>query len=214
MRFERLASLFHISFSFVPLTWWERPQTFSIKRLHIRENGWVIDETRSQVTGSDTTTCNAEFLIFPAAWGIRIQPTFSRACRKRRLIMGYKLSYTTGLLYAWSSCMQWGVWVWTIGHWVVLVQVIHCSKGGWVLFLNSQWYPWEEIMSYSHRRKSDIPVTHSSPLSTWLSILFFFFFPVKTTQGRFMGFVGGGDNIAIATALPPSSFMYCIVNIK
>ena len=30
----------------------------------------------------------------------------SCACRKRRLIMGYKLSYTTGLLYAWCSCMQ------------------------------------------------------------------------------------------------------------
>ena len=29
-----------------------------------------------------------------------------------------------------------------------------------------------------------------------------------------MGFVGGGRNIAIATALPPSSFVYCIVNIK
>ena len=26
-------------------------------------------------------------------------------CHKRRLIMGYKLSYTTGSLYAWSSCM-------------------------------------------------------------------------------------------------------------
>ena len=30
-----------------------------------------------------------------------------------------------------------------------------------------------------------------------------------------MGFVGGGGNIAtIATALPPPSFVYCIVNIK
>ena len=29
-----------------------------------------------------------------------------------------------------------------------------------------------------------------------------------------MGFVGGGDNIAIATALPPSSFVYCIVNTR
>ena len=29
-----------------------------------------------------------------------------------------------------------------------------------------------------------------------------------------MGFVGGGGNIAIATALLPSSFVYCIVNIK
>ena len=57
------------------------------------------------------------------------------ACRKRRLIKGYKLSYTTGNLYAWLSCMQWGVWVWTVGYRVVLVQVIYCSKGGWVLFL-------------------------------------------------------------------------------
>ena len=29
-----------------------------------------------------------------------------------------------------------------------------------------------------------------------------------------MGFVGGGGNISIATALPPSSFVYCILNIK
>ena len=29
-----------------------------------------------------------------------------------------------------------------------------------------------------------------------------------------MGFVVGGGNIAIATALPPSSFFYSIVNIK
>ena len=29
-----------------------------------------------------------------------------------------------------------------------------------------------------------------------------------------MGFVGGCGNIAIATALPPSSFEYCIINIK
>ena len=29
-----------------------------------------------------------------------------------------------------------------------------------------------------------------------------------------MGFVGGGGNIAIATPLPPSSLVYCIVNTK
>ena len=29
-----------------------------------------------------------------------------------------------------------------------------------------------------------------------------------------MGFVGGGGNIAIATALPPSSFVHCFINIK
>ena len=94
----------------------------------------------------------------PVAWGDQNSANVcSCACRKRRLIIGYKLSNTTGLLYAWSSCMQWGVWVWTVGHWVVLVQVIYCSKGGWVIFFKkNQWHPWEEIMSYSHSRKPDI----------------------------------------------------------
>ena len=119
----------------------------------------------------------------PVAWG---DQNSANVCpctfRKRRLIIGYKLSYTTGLLYAWSSCMQWGVWVWTVGHWVVLVQVIYWSKGGWVIFFTkNQRHPWEQIMSYSHSRKPDLPVTHSSPLSTWLSVLFFFSSPAKTT---------------------------------
>ena len=34
------------------------------------------------------------------------------------------------------------------------------------------------------------------------------------TRRTVVGFVGGGGNIAIVTALPPSSFVYCIVNIK
>ena len=70
-------------------------------------------------------------------------------------------------------------------------------------------------MSYSHSRKPDILVTHSSPLSTWLSILFVFSSQLKPRcEGRVNGFVGGDSNIAIATALLPSSFVYCIVNIK
>ena len=68
-------------------------------------------------------------------------------------------------------------------------------------------------MSYS--RKPDLPVSHSSPLSTWLSVLIIFSSTAKTTlSGQGYGFVGGGGNIAIATALSPSSFVYCIVNIK
>ena len=112
------------------------------------------------------------------------------ACRKRRLFMGYELSYTTGLLYAWSSCMQWGVWVWTVAHWVVLVQVIILFQRRMSCFLKrTNSIPWEEIMSYSHSRKPDLPVTHHSPLSTWLSVLFFFSSPAKTTlTGRGYGF--------------------------
>ena len=43
---------------------------------------------------------------------------------------------------------------------------------------------------------------------------FFFSPPLKPRcQGRVIGFVGGGGNIAIATALPPSFRVYCVVNI-
>ena len=70
-------------------------------------------------------------------------------------------------------------------------------------------------MSYSHSRKPDLPVTDSSPLCTWLSILFFFPPLLKPCcQGRVMGLVGGGGSIAIATALPPSLFVHSIVNIE
>ena len=70
-------------------------------------------------------------------------------------------------------------------------------------------------MSYSHSRKLDLHVTHSSPFSTWLSVLFFFYSPLKPhCQDTVMGIVDGGGNIAIATALLPLNFVYCIVNIK
>ena len=66
-------------------------------------------------------------------------------------------------------------------------------------------------MNYSHIRKPDLPVTHSSPLSTCS----FFPPPLKPRcQGGVMAFVGGGSKIAIATDLTPSSFEYYIVNIK
>ena len=70
------------------------------------------------------------------------------------------------------------------------------------------------MLSYSHSRKPDLPVTHSSPFSTWLSVLLFFFLTLNShCQGRVMGFVGGCGSIAIATALPPY-FVCCLVNIK
>ena len=43
-------------------------------------------------------------LMPPVAWGDQNSANVCPcACRKRRLIMGYKLSYTTDLLYAWTS---------------------------------------------------------------------------------------------------------------
>ena len=126
------------------------------------------------------------------------------ACRKRRLIMGYKLSYTTGLLHTWSSCLQWGVWVWTVGHWVVLVQVIYCSKGGSVLFskeptaCRDQRSPWEKILSYSHSLKPDLSITHSSPLSTWLSILLFFVCRIQWSNVR--GLAGNLSDLTVASS--------------
>ena len=133
-----------------------------------------------------------EWRITPVAYGVQNSANVCPcACRKRRLIMGYKPSYTTGLLYAWSSCMQWDVWIWTVGHWVVLVQVIYFSKGGWsrVLFLKNQRRRWEEIMSYSHSHKPDLPVTHSSSLRTGLAHSSFFSSPAKTTlSGQGYGF--------------------------
>ena len=68
---------------------------------------------------------------------------------------------------------------------------------------------WEEIQSYSHSRNPDFPITHFSPFRMWIIILFFFSPPLKPRcQGRVMYFVGGGGNIAIATALPPS---FCVL---
>ena len=46
-------------------------------------------------------------IITPVAWGDQnLTNVYPCTCRKRRLIIGYKLSNTTGLLYTWSSCMQ------------------------------------------------------------------------------------------------------------
>ena len=48
-----------------------------------------------------------QFNSTPVAWGDQNSANVCPCtCRKRRLIIGYKLSNTTGLLYAWSSCMQ------------------------------------------------------------------------------------------------------------
>ena len=57
----------------------------------------------------------------------------------------------------------------------------------------------------------NLPVTHFSSFSTWRCVLLSVSSPIKPSyKGRVMGFVGGGGNIAIATALHPSfCVLYC-----
>ena len=55
---------------------------------------------------------------------------------------------------------------------MVLVQVIYCSKGGGVIFLKEPAASLRgdpELQAYIHSRKPDLPVSHSSPFSSWLS---------------------------------------------
>ena len=64
-------------------------------------------------------------------------------------------------------------------------------------------------------RGINLPVTHSSSLVRGLAYSYFFPPWLKPRcQGRVRGFVGGDGNIAIATALLPSSCLYCSVNIR
>ena len=78
--------------------------------------------------------CTILQIFPPVVWGLEFSQHFPCACRKSRLIKGYELSYATGSLNAGFSCIRWGVGVWTVGHWVVPVQVIYCSIDGWILF--------------------------------------------------------------------------------
>ena len=74
----------------------------------------------------------------------------------RSRIMGYKLSYTTGSLYAWASCMQWGVWVWTVGH--------GCPGSDNILF--------QRRMSSFLKRTNCIPERRSRVTATVVSQIF------------------------------------------
>ena len=90
-----------------------------------------------------------------------------------------------------------------------------CPGSGNILFQRrmsfNQRHPCEDNLSYSHSRMPDVPVTRFSPFNRWISILFLFPTPLKPCcQSRVMGSVGGGGNIGIASALPPSfCVLYC-----
>ena len=77
----------------------------------------------------------------------------------------------------------------------------------------NQWHPWEEIHSCSHSRKPELPVTHSSTFSMWLSILFFPPLLIPRCQVSVMDFVGGGSKVAIPTTPLLLFFWFCSVNI-
>ena len=188
---KRRIILFHLNNYLGPLCIMSSPQQKSLSLIYSLWHWYILNRYISQFNWYISYWYILNSIFPPVAWGDQNWgcDTHPCACRRRRLIMRYELSYTTGLLYAWSSCMQWGVGVWTVGHWVILVKVIYCSKGVWVLFLKNQRHPWEEITSYTHSRQSDLPVTHSSPLSTWLSVLLFFSSPAETTlSGQGYGF--------------------------
>ena len=98
-----------------------------------------------------------------------------------------------------------------------------CPGSGNILFqrrMNSVFrkkrHPWEEILSYSHSRKRDLPITHFSLFSTWLGVLFFFSSPAKATlSGRGYGLVLLVAAVTLPSQLPyPHHSVYCIVNIK
>ena len=82
------------------------------------------------------------------------------------------------------SCIHWGVWVWTVRHWVVLVQVIYCSKGEWVIFVIwtngiPEWRSWVTtiVVSPIFLYLTSLP----SVRGIAYSILFF---PAETLSGR------------------------------
>ena len=68
----------------------------------------------------------------------------------------------------------------------------------------------QRLLSYSHSRQPDLPVTQFTPFSAWLILLFFFHPPLKPhCQDRVIGFVSGGGNIAVAIVLSQYNTM-CI----
>ena len=132
------------------------------------------------------------------------------ACRKRRLIKGYKLSYTTGFIVCLAflhAVRRMSLDSWALG----------CPGSGNILFQRRMSSFFSRTNGIPERRsrvtacrKPDLPVTHSSPFSTWLSAIFFPAALKPRCQGRVMGFFGDGVNIAIA--LPYSSsvcLLYC-----
>ena len=135
------------------------------------------------------------------------------------LMIFSRLLIMHGLVQCFSNYLMWRTIVCRTGKFF-----FQCARdwqakqaGPLLLFLFSGKYPHTGRQWYvtSHSRKPDLPVTHFSPFSTWLSVLLFFFSPLlkPRCQGRVTCFVGGGGNIAIATAKPPSFCVYCVVNI-
>ena len=135
-------------------------------------------------------------------------------CRKRRLIMLYILSYTTGLLYAWSSCMQWGVWVWTVGRLVNYPG--YGNIGGWDLFIKGQTASLRgdpELQAQSSARAS-LKLTPCTPYGTSITYSSFLPPPGKplVKAGLWVLLLAA---VTLESKLPDHHhFVYCILNIK
>ena len=70
-------------------------------------------------------------------------------------------------------------------------------------------------MSYSHSSKPNLPVTHSSPLSAWLSVLFCFFPPPLNHAVRAGLWVLLVALVTLPSQLPyPHRRLCIVVNIK
>ena len=76
------------------------------------------------------------------------------------------------------SCMQSGVWVRTVVHFVFLIYGIYCSKGGWVFFLIviTLIITWHDIIPPSRRGMQDqrwtwVTAAVSNPIFPQLTFL-------------------------------------------
>ena len=77
------------------------------------------------------------------------------------------------------------------------------NRGGVLFFEPTEYLRGDPALHLQSQLK--LPETRLLPsVRAWTKVLLFFYSSLKSCcQGRVMGFVGGGTNIAIATALPP-----------
>ena len=83
-----------------------------------------------------------------------------------------------------------------------------------LLFSKNQRHYWEEVLSYSHSRKPNLPVTHSSPFSKWLIILLFLILSCKNHGVRAGLWILLVEAVTLPSQLLYPHHSFCIVNIR